>query len=79
VFHDFHIGLLLISRCHGADPDVWRPTRRSTLPSAEDLRQDRYLPRQLHTRGEGWRLSMASVLAFAAIEFVVAFRAEVTR
>src|SRR3978361_1169487 len=43
------------------------------------LAQDRYLPRQLHTRGD--RLAFPNgilFLAFAAIAFVVAFRAEVT-
>jgi len=41
--------------------------------------QDRYLPRQLHTRGDRLAFSNGILfLAFAAIAFVVAFRAEVT-
>lgn len=43
------------------------------------LAQDRYLPRQLHTRGD--RLAFSNgilILALAAIAFVVAFGAEVT-
>ena len=43
------------------------------------LAQDRYLPRQLHTRGD--RLAFSNGILFlagAAIAFVVAFRAEVT-
>ena len=43
------------------------------------LAQDRYLPRQLHTRGDRLAFSNGILfLAFAAIAFVVAFRAEVT-
>lgn len=44
------------------------------------LAQDRYLPRQLHTRGDRLAFSNGIVfLALAAIAFVVAFDAEVTR
>ncbi|HZQ31782.1 MAG TPA: APC family permease [Mycobacterium sp.] len=44
------------------------------------LAQDRYLPRQLHTRGDRLAFSNGILfLAFAAIAFVVAFRAEVTQ
>ena len=43
------------------------------------LAQDRYLPRQLHTRGDRLAFSNGILfLAFAAMAFVVAFRAEVT-
>ncbi|EGD53962.1 amino acid transporter [Gordonia neofelifaecis NRRL B-59395] len=43
------------------------------------LAQDRYLPRQLHTRGDRLAFSNGIVfLALAAIAFVVAFGAEVT-
>ena len=43
------------------------------------LAQDRYLPRQLHTRGDRLAFSNGILfLAFAALAFVVAFRAEVT-
>jgi amino acid transporter len=43
------------------------------------LAQDRYLPRQLHTRGDRLAFSNGILfLAFAAIAFVVAFNAEVT-
>lgn len=43
------------------------------------LAQDRFLPRQLHTRGDRLAYSNGILfLAFAAIAFVVAFRAEVT-
>jgi hypothetical protein len=43
------------------------------------LAQDRFLPRQLHTRGDRLAFSNGILfLAFAAIAFVVAFRAEVT-
>ena len=44
------------------------------------LAQDRYLPRQLHTRGD--RLAFSNgilVLAGAAIVLIIAFDAEVTR
>ncbi len=43
------------------------------------LAQDRYLPRQLHTRGDRLAFSNGILfLAFAAIAFIVAFQAEVT-
>jgi amino acid transporter len=43
------------------------------------LAQDRFLPRQLHTRGDRLAFSNGILfLAFAAVAFVVAFRAEVT-
>ena len=43
------------------------------------LAQDSYLPRQLHTRGDRLAFSNGILfLAFAAIAFVVAFKAEVT-
>ena len=43
------------------------------------LAQDRYLPRQLHTRGDRLAFSNGILfLALAAIAFVVAFNAEVT-
>ena len=43
------------------------------------LAQDSYLPRQLHTRGDRLAFSNGILfLAFAAIAFIVAFRAEVT-
>jgi hypothetical protein len=43
------------------------------------LAQDRYLPRQLHTRGDRLAFSNGILfLALAAIAFIVAFRAEVT-
>ena len=43
------------------------------------LAQDRYLPRQLHTRGDRLAFSNGILfLAFAAMAFVVAFQAEVT-
>ncbi|MGK2881331.1 MAG: APC family permease [Mycobacterium sp.] len=44
------------------------------------LAQDRFLPRQLHTRGDRLAFSNGILfLALAAIAFVVAFRAEVTQ
>jgi amino acid transporter len=44
------------------------------------LAQDRYLPRQLHTRGDRLAFSNGIVfLAFFAIVLIVAFQAEVTR
>ena len=44
------------------------------------LAQDRYLPRQLHTRGDRLAFSNGIVfLALAAIAFIVAFNAEVTQ
>ena len=43
------------------------------------LAQDRFLPRQLHTRGDRLAFSNGILfLALAAIAFVVAFQAEVT-
>jgi amino acid transporter len=44
------------------------------------LAQDRYLPRQLHTRGDRLAFSNGIIfLAFAAVVLVVAFQAETTR
>ena len=44
------------------------------------LAQDRYLPRQLHTRGDRLAFSNGIVfLAGVAIVLVIAFQAEVTR
>src|SRR5689334_17139883 len=80
VFHDFPVGLYLIAGVTALILILAANTAFNGFPVLGSiLAQDRYLPRQLHTRGD--RLAFSNGLPFlasAAIAFVVAFRAEVT-
>ena len=80
VFHDFPIGLFLIAGVTALILVLAANTAFNGFPVLGSiLAQDRYLPRQLHTRGDRLAFSNGILfLAFAAIAFVVAFRAEVT-
>ncbi|BBX07286.1 MULTISPECIES: APC family permease [Mycolicibacterium] len=80
VFHDFPIGLFLITGVTALILVLAANTAFNGFPVLGSiLAQDRYLPRQLHTRGDRLAFSNGIVfLALAAIAFVVAFRAEVT-
>ncbi|OBF37700.1 DNA-binding protein [Mycobacterium sp. ACS1612] len=80
VFHDFPIGLYLIAGVTALILILAANTAFNGFPVLGSiLAQDRYLPRQLHTRGDRLAFSNGILfLAFAAIAFVVAFRAEVT-
>ena len=80
VFHDFPIGLWLIAGVTALILVLAANTAFNGFPVLGSiLAQDRYLPRQLHTRGDRLAFSNGILfLAFAAIAFVVAFRAEVT-
>ncbi|ODQ87325.1 DNA-binding protein [Mycolicibacterium flavescens] len=80
VFGDFTIGLFLIAGVTALILVLAANTAFNGFPVLGSiLAQDRYLPRQLHTRGDRLAFSNGILfLAFAAIAFVVAFRAEVT-
>ncbi len=80
VFHDFPLGLWLIAGVTALILVLAANTAFNGFPVlASILAQDRFLPRQLHTRGDRLAFSNGILfLAFAAIAFVVAFRAEVT-
>ncbi|HET7667010.1 MAG TPA: APC family permease, partial [Mycobacterium sp.] len=80
VFHDFPIGLYLIAGVTALILVLAANTAFNGFPVLGSiLAQDRYLPRQLHTRGDRLAFSNGILfLAFAAIAFVVAFRAQVT-
>jgi amino acid transporter len=80
VFHDFPIGLFLITGVTALILVLAANTAFNGFPVLGSiLAQDRFLPRQLHTRGDRLAFSNGILfLAFAAIAFVVAFRAEVT-
>ena len=80
VFHDFPLGLFLIAGVTALILVLAANTAFNGFPVLGSiLAQDRYLPRQLHTRGDRLAFSNGILfLAFAAIAFVVAFRAEVT-
>lgn len=80
VFHDFPIGLYLIAGVTALILVLAANTAFNGFPVLGSiLAQDRYLPRQLHTRGDRLAFSNGILfLAFAAIAFIVAFRAEVT-
>ncbi|MGO4445809.1 APC family permease [Mycobacterium sp. 2YAF39] len=80
VFHDFPIGLYLIAGVTALILVLAANTAFNGFPVlASILAQDRFLPRQLHTRGDRLAFSNGILfLAFAAVAFVVAFRAEVT-
>src|SRR4051794_14940099 len=80
VFHDLPVGLYAIAGVTALILVLAANTAFNGFPVlASILAQDRYLPRQLHTRGDRLAFSNGILfLAFAAIAFVVAFRAEVT-
>jgi amino acid transporter len=80
VFHNFPVGLYLIAGVTALILVLAANTAFNGFPVLGSiLAQDRYLPRQLHTRGDRLAFSNGILfLAFAAIAFVVAFRAEVT-
>ncbi|WP_284227326.1 APC family permease [Mycobacterium antarcticum] len=80
VFHGFPVGLYLIAGVTALILVLAANTAFNGFPVLGSiLAQDRYLPRQLHTRGDRLAFSNGILfLAFAAIAFVVAFRAEVT-
>ncbi|RWA23166.1 DNA-binding protein [Mycolicibacterium elephantis DSM 44368] len=80
VFHDFSFGLLLIAVVTALILALAANTAFNGFPVlASILAQDRFLPRQLHTRGDRLAFSNGILfLAVAAIAFVVAFRAQVT-
>ena len=80
VFHDFPIGLYLITGVTALILVLAANTAFNGFPVLGSiLAQDRYLPRQLHTRGDRLAFSNGIVfLAMAAVAFVVAFNAEVT-
>lgn len=80
VFHDFPIGLFLITGVTALILVLAANTAFNGFPVLGSiLAQDRYLPRQLHTRGDRLAFSNGILfLAFAAVAFIVAFRAEVT-
>ena len=80
VFHNFGPGLFLIALVTALILVLAANTAFNGFPVLGSiLAQDRYLPRQLHTRGD--RLAFSNGILFlslAAVAFVVAFRAEVT-
>lgn len=80
IFRDFPLGLYLITGVTALILILAANTAFNGFPVLGSiLAQDRYLPRQLHTRGGRLAFSNGIVfLALAAIAFVVAFDAEVT-
>jgi amino acid transporter len=80
VFDGFPIGLYAIAGVTALILVLAANTAFNGFPVLGSiLAQDRYLPRQLHTRGDRLAFSNGILfLSFAAIAFVVAFRAEVT-
>ncbi|MGE2690027.1 APC family permease [Mycolicibacterium pulveris] len=80
VFHGFGFGMLLIAIVTALILALAANTAFNGFPVLGSiLAQDRYLPRQLHTRGDRLAFSNGILfLALAAIAFVVAFRAQVT-
>jgi amino acid transporter len=80
VFHDFPVGLYLIAGVTALILVLAANTAFNGFPVLGSiLAQDSYLPRQLHTRGDRLAFSNGILfLAYAAVAFVVAFRAEVT-
>ncbi|MBX5488920.1 MAG: APC family permease [Mycolicibacterium hassiacum] len=80
VFHDFSAGLFIIAVVTALILMLAANTAFNGFPVLGSiLAQDRYLPRQLHTRGDRLAFSNGILfLACAAIAFVVAFQAEVT-
>jgi hypothetical protein len=80
VFHDFPLGLFLIALVTALILVLAANTAFNGFPVLGSiLAQDRYLPRQLHTRGDRLAFSNGILfLAFAAMAFVIAFQAQVT-
>src|SRR5258705_4677532 len=80
VFHNFPLGLYLIAGVTALILVLAANTAFNGFPVLGSiLAQDRFLPRQLHTRGDRLAFSNGILFsAFAAIGFVVAFRAERT-
>jgi amino acid transporter len=80
VFHNFPVGLYLIAGVTALILVLAANTAFNGFPVLGSiLAQDRFLPRQLHTRGDRLAFSNGILfLALAAIAFIVAFRAEVT-
>jgi amino acid transporter len=80
VFHNFPVALYLIAGVTALILVLAANTAFNGFPVLGSiLAQDRFLPRQLHTRGDRLAFSNGILfLAFAAIAFVVAFRAQVT-
>ncbi|BBY60243.1 DNA-binding protein [Mycolicibacterium sarraceniae] len=80
VFAGFPLGLWLIAGATALILVLAANTAFNGFPVLGSiLAQDRYLPRQLHTRGDRLAFSNGILfLAAAAIAFVVAFNAEVT-
>lgn len=80
VFHNFAPGLYLITGVTALILVLAANTAFNGFPVLGSiLAQDRFLPRQLHTRGDRLAFSNGIVfLALAAIAFIVAFKAEVT-
>ncbi|MGV0815508.1 APC family permease [Mycolicibacterium boenickei] len=80
VFHNFGPGLFLIALVTALILMLAANTAFNGFPVLGSiLAQDRFLPRQLHTRGDRLAFSNGILfLAFAAVGFVVAFRAETT-
>jgi hypothetical protein len=81
VFHDFRPGFVFVVIVTALILVLAANTAYNGFPVLGSiLSQDRYLPRQLHTRGD--RLAFSNgivVLAAVAIVLVVGFQAEVTR
>lgn len=80
VFHGFPPGLWIIAGVTALILALAANTAFNGFPVLGSiLAQDRYLPRQLHTRGDRLAFSNGIVfLAVVAIAFIVAFGAEVT-
>ncbi len=80
IFQGFPLGLLIITSVTALILVLAANTAFNGFPVLGSiLAQDRFLPRQLHTRGDRLAFSNGILfLAFAAIAFIVAFRAEVT-
>ena len=80
VFHGFPLGFYLIALVTALILVLAANTAFNGFPVLGSiLAQDRFLPRQLHTRGDRLAFSNGILfLAFAAVGFVVAFQAQVT-
>ncbi|MBV5244519.1 MULTISPECIES: APC family permease [Mycolicibacterium] len=81
VFHGFPFGLYFIASVTALILVLAANTAFNGFPVLGSiLAQDRFLPRQLHTRGDRLAFSNGILfLAFGAVAFVVAFQAEVTK
>jgi len=80
IFQGFPLGLFVITGVTALILVLAANTAFNGFPVLGSiLAQDRFLPRQLHTRGDRLAFSNGILfLAFAAVAFIVAFRAEVT-